>query len=317
MWFKRKNKNRRLGREYVLDVKLRSSQVRAARMRMAGIALGVVFATVLGCGLVWRGGGWLLDRLVYENKAFAVDHIDIQTDGVLAPDQLQRWAGVRRGQNLFALDLVRVRRNLEMISLVQKASVERILPRTLFIRVLEREPLAQLRLPGPRPGGGVEEQVFYLDEAGYVILPMDTQPRAPQASDPPPPLPLIAGLSANDVQAGRSLDFPQVHAALRLIQAFEGSPMNGMVDLKRIDVSSPEVLVVTTGQGNEITFGLDGLEQQLRRWRAIYDYGQDRQLAIRTLDLAVTNNVPTCWVEAGPAPLPPDKPTRTARKKHV
>ena len=48
MWFNRKPKNRRLGREYVLDVKLRSSQVRAARLRLAALALGVVFATVLG-----------------------------------------------------------------------------------------------------------------------------------------------------------------------------------------------------------------------------------------------------------------------------
>ena len=52
MWFKRKPKNRRLGREQVLDVKLRSSQVRAARMRMFALSLGGVFAAVFGLYLL-------------------------------------------------------------------------------------------------------------------------------------------------------------------------------------------------------------------------------------------------------------------------
>src|ERR1035441_6177374 len=70
MWFKRKPKNRRLGREQALDVKLRSSQVRAARTRMGAISLGAVFATVFGAYLLYRAGGWVLRRGVYENKAF-------------------------------------------------------------------------------------------------------------------------------------------------------------------------------------------------------------------------------------------------------
>src|SRR5215475_13663366 len=107
MWSKRKPRNRRLARECVLDVKLRSSQVRAARIRMAAIVLGVVFAAVLGVYLVWRGGEWVLDRLVYENRAFAIDQIDIKTDGVLAVNRLRRWSGIKPGDNLFALDLAK------------------------------------------------------------------------------------------------------------------------------------------------------------------------------------------------------------------
>ena len=51
--------------------------------------------------------------------------------------------------------------------------------------------------------------------------------------------------------------------------------MAGLVDLKRVDVSSPEVLVVTTGQGSEVTFGLTDFEQQLRRWHAIFEDGPE------------------------------------------
>ena len=56
MWLRSKPKNRRLEREQVLDVKVRSSLARATRARTAAIALGVAFATVLGAFLLWRAG---------------------------------------------------------------------------------------------------------------------------------------------------------------------------------------------------------------------------------------------------------------------
>ena len=132
-------------------------------------------------------------------------------------------------------------------------------------------------------------------------------------------LPVITGLNAYQLQPGRRVESPQVQAALQLIVAFDRSPMAGLVDLRRIDVSSPEVVVVTTGQGSEITFGLDDLEQQLRRWREIYDLGQRMNKAIATLDLAVTNNIPARWMEASavPAGLPGQKDPSPVRRKNV
>jgi len=319
MWFKRKPKNRRLGREQVLDVKLRSSQVRAARTRMGAIALGALFATIFGLYLVYRTGDWALNRLVYENEAFAIQEVDVQTDGVISLDELRRWTGVKPGANLLALDLASVKRDLELVPLVQSVSVERILPRTLRIRVTEREPMAQVNVPRPRPGGGVDLAVYQLDASGYAMLPLDLRQRAILLNQPGDALPAICGVNSTELQPGRRLGAPQVQAALRLIMAFDQSPMAGLVDLRRVDVSSPEVLVVTTGQGSEVTFGLADLEQQLRRWRDIFDLGQTMSKAIAGLDLAVTNNIPARWIEASAVlPVAPKstKPLRP-RKKHV
>ena len=72
MWFRRenKNRNRRLGRGHVLDVKLRSDQVRANRMRLSAILLSVVFGTFFGLYLVWRSGELLLDGTPVEGERF-------------------------------------------------------------------------------------------------------------------------------------------------------------------------------------------------------------------------------------------------------
>ncbi len=318
MWFKHKRRNRRLGREHVLDVKLRSSQVRAARNRFAALGLGALFMTVLVAYGLWWGGQWALDRLVYRNRAFSIRELDLSTDGVIALDQLRRWSGVRPGDNLLALDLAAVKRDLELIPCIDSASVERIPPHTLRIRVFEREPIAQATVPRPSPQGGFELATYLIDTNGCVMLPLDPRQRA-NGVPPVEPLPVICPLDPNDLQPGRRLKTPQLSAALDLLRGFDGSPMAGFVEIKRIDLSAADALTVTTDQGAEITFGLTGLERQLRRWHQVYDRGQRENKNLASLDLAVTNNVPARWLQTSAAPISTNKAPKPLRirKKHV
>jgi hypothetical protein len=259
-----------------------------------------------------------LERLVYQNPAFAVKELDVQTDGTIPVEQLRRWTGVHLGDNLLALDLTRVKRDLEMVASIQKASVERILPNTLRVRVAEREALAQISVPKPRVTGGAEIALFLIDGNGYLMGPPDHLPTvAGQAT--PESYPTIAGINPNEIQAGRRIDNPQVRAALDLIVAFEESQMAGWASLKQIDLSHPGVLVVTTGQGGEITFNPRNLETQLRRWRDIFDTAQRASRSIATLDLAITNNIPATLLEASApqAAVPKTSKALRTRKRHV
>ncbi|EEF60424.1 cell division protein FtsQ/DivIB [Pedosphaera parvula] len=317
---KRKPKNRRLNRDHVLDVKLRSDQVRATRIRISAIALGLVFATIFCLYVFWCTGTWALNALVYQNKAFAIQELDIQSDGVLAVEQLRIWAGVRTGQNLLALDLGQVKRDLEMASVIKSVAVERVLPHTLRLRVSEREPLAQIYVPVARTNGtGLDLGILHVDSDGYVMAVIDPKQRAAAAIQTNDVLPVISGINLNQLVPGKRLDLLQARSALQLVTAFERSPMQGMVELKKIDVSSPEILVVTTGQGTEVIFSTQDLDRQLRRWREIYDQGQKMTKAIATLDLSVPNNIPARWVEASSVPpvTPKTKFSQRNRRKNV
>ncbi len=318
-WFSRKPKNRRLGREHVLDVKLRSDQVRATRMRYAAIGLGLAFATIFCFYLIWRTGEWGLNRLVYENNAFAIQEIDVQTDGVIAPDALRRWAGVKPGENLLALDLARVKRDLELVSLVRSVAVERVLPHTLRLRVTEREPLAQIYVPQVRADGGYEMNLLHVDRDGFIMSLLDPRQRGVPATGSDDVLPVLTGLNSTLLTPGRRVDSLQVRSALKLLDAFDHSPMSGLLDLRKVDVSSPEILVVTTSQNSEVTFAIQDLDRQLRRWREIYDQGLKMSKAIATLDLSVPNNIPATWTD--PSALPPTTPKsrnpQHTRKRNV
>ncbi len=320
MFLRRQPKNRRLGREYVLDVKLRSSQVRAARSRLAAIiGGGLLGLALLGYGL-WRGGAWAMDRLVYENPAFAIHEVDLQTDGVIAPDQLRIWAGISGHENLLALDLARVKQNLETSPFVESVSIERILPHTLRIRVTEREPIAEIQSPRPRASGLMEGLVYHLDARGCIMPQLAANQRAVPPNPAAEQYPLITGVKLNsDLEPGKRLDLPQVKAALQLILAFEDSRMAQFVELRRVDTSQSDVLVVTTGQGSEITFGLTDFDKQLRRWRETSEMAQRLGKGIASLDLAVANNIPAKWLDASTLPPTPPKLPKSlrSRKKHV
>ena len=287
----------------MLDVKLRSDQVRATRMRVTAFAIGLAFATILSFFLIWSTGAWALQRFVYENKAFAITNIDVQTDGVIAPEQLRRWAGVHKGDNLLALDLGRIKRDLELISVVRSVAVERLLPGTLRLRVSEREPLAQVYVPQPRTDGTCQINILRVDEDGMLMSLLDAKQLASPSADTNDVLPVISGLNPGQLAPGHRLDSPEVKAALRLVEAFQRSPLFGQVDLRLVDVASPQVIIASVSDGSEVTFGTQDLDRQLRRWWEIYDLGLKLNKNLVSLDLSVPNNIPARWLETNAPPV--------------
>ena len=319
MLFKQKRKNRRHSRGYVLDVKLSAGQRRQTRLRRLTVLFGSSSILFLTLFIIWRGGELLLRNLVFENRAFAIQKLEVETDGVLSAEQIRTWAGVKPQDNLLALDLARVERDLKLVPAIEGVIVERVLPRTLRIRVIEREPIAQVLFPQLRAGGAYEGGAYTLDASGNFMFPVVASQRAMpavQTND----LPVITGIPPRDVRPGKQAESPQVRSALGLLEAFLRSPMAGVVDVKQVDVATPGVLVLTSGQGNELTFGLNDFPGQLRRWKLVHDYAQRFGKHITALDLAVANNAPMLWTDvSGLAPLPPPKPIKNTRykKKHV
>ena len=285
-------------RTHVLDVKLRSDQVRATRLRLVMVSLLVISGTFLGIYLLWRTGEFALDTFVYTNPDFAIQQVQVHTDGIIAPEQLRRWSGVKPGQNLIRLDLASVKR-------------------TLKIRVTERVPVAQVNVARADGGDGIAIAVYQLDAGGMVMQPLDpricTVPLAQMTSK----LPVITGMNPYLLQTSHRVELPLVQAALQLVTAFNESSMAGMADLKYVDVSTPGVLTVTTGQGSEITFAPAELDRQMQRWWQIFDYGRRAQRSIASANLAVANNVPVHWTMAAvtPAVQPKSvKPLKNRRK---
>src|SRR5262249_46454454 len=128
--------------------------------------------------------------------------------------------------------------------------VERMLPRTLSIKVTEREPVAQFSFPNAKHGGGRGPGIFTIDANGYFMFPIEPSQRSTPSAQTNDHLPLIVGVPARDVRPGRKTESSQVRLGLDLLRALERSSMASVVDVKQVDVTIPGVVVVTTAQGN-------------------------------------------------------------------
>jgi hypothetical protein len=288
---------------------------------MVFLAMVVALGTVVGLFLVWRGGEWALRELVFENQTFAVRSVQIEGEGVIPRAEILRWSGLREGENLLGLDLARVKRDLELVPLIRSAAVERVPPNTLRIRVTEREPLARVLAP-QAAGIGEEARIvsYFLDCDGFLFGWNNAESWGHSLASAGGRLPIMRGIPGRELRPGRGIALASVKSALDWTAGFKASPMAGLVDIRSIDVSIPEVLQVQTSEGSLITFSHGRTEPQFRRWWHVHELGRRQGKIIRSLDLSITNNSPVTFLDAiGPVERPTSTPGVPAlqKKRHV
>jgi len=301
MALKSRKKNKKTGQNNVLSVNVKSQQIRSERLRVlrSFLIIGVTLMALLATS--WLGGSLALTRLVYENESFAVLDMDYRTDGIISESQLKDLGGVEMGDNLLSLDLLRIKRNIELTPRVKIASVERFLPDTLQVRVTERVPMAQIWIwQRDSDNEGQYDCIrLQVDESGHVMPPIVGQSVVFPQHQSEWSLPVIAGIDLKTLRTlapGRPAGLPKLKAALEVIREYRKSAMVGEVDLRVVDLSQPQILRVTTGDGGQIDLSRNRLQQQFNRWARIRAHGQKYGLAIEAMDLSVTNNVPVRWM---------------------
>ena len=191
MWGRKRHENRRGHQRYtLLNVDLPIEKVRQQRLRWAVRAIGFVFGVFLIFLCVWHGGSWLMKAGFYQNDRFTVKTIDIRTSGLINPEQIRSWARIHEGENLFEVDLQRIKRDLEMVPQIKVAAVDRVLPETLRLRITERSPLAQVIVIKQQSEGELTRTMYWLDANAVLMHPIDAKNATLGSSTKwmPPPL---------------------------------------------------------------------------------------------------------------------------------
>ena len=172
----------------------------------------------------------------------------------------------------------------------------------------------------PDASGRYTTVIHLLDATGFVMLPPDRTMVADPTALQMDWLPELRGVNDVDLKLGRQVESAQVRSALRLLGRYERSVMFGRADIRRVDVTSAEILTATTSAGSEITFASQrDFDTQLRRWRAVQDVFTQRGKVIRTFDVSISDYLPTVLVDANALPAPPAKPVKPApyRRKNA
>ena len=200
-------------------------------------------------------------------------------------------------RNIFSIPLEERRADLERLPWVAHATIERLLPHALRVRVLERTPVAFVRQGS---------HIGLVDGEGVLL---DMPPES--AGDPHYSFPVLTGLAPDDTPALRATRMDVYH---RFMADLDGGAARRTQMLSEVDVTNPEdVKALVTSNGTDILvhFGdedfrkrFEAYEQHLPEWRIQYpklaaaDMRYERQVV-----LEMAGNATPLTDEAS---LPPD-----------
>ena len=167
----RQRQSQRIMREKAA-AKKRKERVRKLQYGGAGLAI------VVGLGVgVWIWQNNIIERTtttivngMYQmtvDAGFSLDAMYLEGRDRTSMADIEKALGVKKGYPILRLSLDEARKQLEKIPSVRTAAVERALPSTLYVRIVEREPVALWQHKG---------KVALIDDNGVVMNDIDSKP---------------------------------------------------------------------------------------------------------------------------------------------
>lgn len=271
----------------------------AGRIMLAVTALVVIALFVL-VGLAVK------DFLDHDPR-FRIDSASsIQIDGnsQLTRADLLTVFGADIGRNLFFVPLTERRKALEQVPWVAHATVMRILPNQLRVAIVERTPIAFVR---------VGNKIKLVDGDGVIL---DMQPAALTAKHYS--FPVVTGINPQDPLSVRR---PRMRIYQKFMNEIDSSGEKLSKNLSEIDLSDPEdVQGLVSSDKSEILlhFGEDNFlnrwreyQSHLAEWKQQYphlasvDLRYDRQVVLKMAENAPTDQA---------APATPAAPAATQKQ---
>ena len=288
---KRLSSFRQRRQQHLLDVKVRSRtavQHRNRKFLITFSKVALVFALIFG---IYVGGRLAAKRFFLDNADYKLTNIEVQTDGTLQRDQILSVASLHEGENIFRVNLARVHDRLQELPQVDEVEVVRKLPGEIDIRIVERKPIAWVTSEKQIADPFASDAAFLVDARGVL---MKEKKLLPEYLG----LPLVLGCGSESLEAGKTIESPEVKAALELLRLSTRSFMQTRFQVREIDVSKGYCLVVTDKNHSKVTFGFDNLDLQLQRLEQFLIYSDDAHREIATVNLLVQRNIPVTFAKS-------------------
>lgn len=240
------------GSASVADKRFRRPDVRPGRnkrfsqriWRYAAMGLGLTVLVVLGA---------LASTSVVNARLLAVDDVAVQGNRRLSIGEINKLIGGVRGQSLLLVDLQQFRARLLESRWVASVTVRRILPSTIDVRIVERDPVAVARLG---------QQLYLVDEGGVII-----DAYGPQYSDFD--LPIVDGMGTTATGSQPAIDPVRAHLASRFLSALATRPELRQ-SVSQVDVSRDENVAVLLNDDSTLLYlGNDQFMERLRTYLEI------------------------------------------------
>jgi len=182
---------------------------------------------------------------------FAVTAVEVRGASRVPPERILEVSGIVHGANLWRINPEHVRARLEELPEIRRADVVRELPNRVSIVIEERRPFTLVHAG----------RLHWLDEEGRVL--------GEESHAVAPEVPVISGLSEEELTSMRTAPGPRARQAITLIRALLRTGSTLTSEISEIDMSRPEGPVLYTVDGVEVRLGTEEWEERLARLEGV------------------------------------------------
>lgn len=227
-----------------------------------------------GSGFLLASGALLTAQMLLESGYFGVEQIRVEQQVRVSEGDILAASDIEIGDSLFDLELHMIGRKIEEHPWIARAEVERAFPDQVVIRVVEREPRAIIDL----------DYLYYVDKSGDVFKMLEAGDELDY--------PVITGIDRQYLLDNPDQTQDSLNLALALMNQLEVRPLFNLDDVSEIHFDQQDGLIMHTRIGGvPVRMGKQGFELKLNRLEAIYEDLEPRLLALKYIDLNVTDRV--------------------------
>ena len=227
-----------------------------------------------GSGFLLASGALLTVQMLLESGYFGVKLVRVEQQVRVSEGDILDASDIKLGDSLFDLELHMIGRKIEEHPWIARAEVERSFPDQVVIRVVERQARAIIDL----------DYLYYVDREGVAFKMLESGDELDY--------PVITGIDRQYLldhpdQTQNSLDL-----ALSLMDQLEQRKLFNLDDVSEIHFDQQEGLIIYTRIGGvPVRMGKENFYAKLDRFEAIYEDLEPRLLALKYIDLNVTDRV--------------------------
>jgi cell division protein FtsQ len=249
-----------------------ASPTRKRRLLPANWKAAARPALVLAVGLYLA---YRVVTLVASADALVIERITVNGNVHLSRGEVVALLDGLRGRNMVTTGLETWRQKLKSSPWVADAAIRRVLPGTIAVVILEREPIGIGRLG---------EDLYLIDRQGSVI---DAFGPNYAGLD----LPIIDGLSAGPKDGGLLVDQGRAALAIRVLDALAARPALAS-RISEVDVTDPhDALVILKDDTTVVRVGDDQFVKRLESYLSLSSALRERVPEIDYVDLRFDERV--------------------------
>jgi cell division protein FtsQ len=220
----------------------RRRRLRARLVRWTGWLGGITLVLGISVG----SAEWLLTT-----PHLAVRTIQVDGATRVSAEEILATAALPLGTNMLRVDPAAIRARVETLPQIRTVEIIREFPDRVTILVEERRPFTLIHAG----------RLHWMDEEARVL--------GEEREAVSPPVPIISGLTDEELTSMRSAPGAKAQAAMTLVRTLMRSGSSLLAEISEIDMSRREGPVLYTLDGIEVRLGTEQWEERLARLEGV------------------------------------------------